>query len=124
MKAFVIAGLGAGVLLSGCSVPRTTASPPTLAQESLTKEWSPAVLPPLAGVRVKIGSTWLDLLDPPTIEQAAMQAGGSAQSQLYEARAVIVTRAEGRKVLIRAGAYGSFRLRDGDTITSLGRTSP
>jgi hypothetical protein len=105
------------VLLSSCAetyrASLSAASPVEPANEVVRTP----VLPPLAGVRVYVGGTWLDLYCPPTIQQVMLQAGGKSSFELDQARSVHVARADGRQVIVSRRNYGSFLLEDGDRIS-------
>jgi hypothetical protein len=112
MRLLILLILGLAILGLGCKV----APSPAPAAESPVKAWRSPVLPQLAGVRVRIGNSWLDLFEPPTIEQAMLQAGGTLQAELDEAKSTVVTRENGRKILVRRSSYATFMLKNGDTL--------
>ena len=107
--------LVAAVVLSGCSSTHSTSylNDPNA---PLCQEDRSPISPPLAGVRVHVNGESLDLYSPPTMEQAMFQASSMTSFELDDARAVVVTRADGKKVTVRRTSYSAFLLRNGDDI--------
>lgn len=123
MKPLILFVLGPALLVQGCSAPREVNPSAALSAES-PNAWRSPVLPQLAGVRVSIGNSWLDLFEPPTIEQAALQAGATFQVTLDEAKSIEVRRADGQIFKVRPGSYADFMLKNGDMLYVTRRIAP
>src|SRR5690349_17281136 len=108
--------LAAAVFLCGCAETHQTSLPEVGLTEPPHSAARSFVLPPLAGVRVDVGGQWLDLYSPPTIDQALLQSTGNSTGERDDPPTVVVTRADGRKVVVGRRAYGSFALGNGDAL--------
>ncbi len=72
------------------------------------------VLPASSGVKVWIDGAQIEPLSPPTIEQLMLQTGSKTGADLESSNAVLVTRLNGERFVVRRHSYAVFMLKDGD----------